>query len=66
MLDGPAMLCVLTPAAAGTLRIFNMHAQDVFRPYVEQQLGKGHRNYVVCENYLRNYLKAQTWDTRGK
>ena len=32
-----------------------MHAQDVFRPYVEQQLGKGHRNYVVCENSELEY-----------
>ena len=34
MLNGPAILCVLPELCA------NMHAQDGFRPYVEQQLGK--------------------------
>ena len=64
MLDGPAMLCVLKPAAPELCA--NMHAQDVFLPYVEHQLGKVHRIDVVCDNYRPDSLKAQTRNTRGK
>ena len=64
MLDRPAMLCVVKPAATGTLREYA--CPSMFRPCVEQQLGKGHRNDVVCENYRQYYLKAQTRDMKGK
>ncbi len=43
-----------------------MHAQDVFLPYVEHQLGKAHIIDVVWDNYRPDSLKAQTRNTRGK
>ena len=63
VLDGPAIVCVLKHAATGT---FHEYARDVFLPYVEHQLGKGHRIAVVWYNYRPASLKAQTRDTRGK
>ena len=63
VLDGPAIVCVLKHAATGT---FREYARDVFLPYVEHQLGKGHRIAVVWYNYTPASLKAQTRDTRGK
>ena len=64
MLDGPTMLCVLKPAASGTLREYA--CQDVFLPYVEHQLGKVHRIDVVWDNHRPVFLKAQTRNMRGK
>ena len=54
---------MLKPAAA---RTFREYAQDVFLPYVEQQLDKAQRVDVVWDDYRPDSLKAQTRDMRGK
>ena len=57
MLDGPAILYVLKPAAAINFRDY---AQNAFLPYVGRELGKAHRINVECDNYRPDSLGAQT------
>ena len=63
VLDGPAIVHMLKPAAAST---FREYAQDVFLPYVEHQLDKAHRVDVVWDDYRTDSVKAQMRDMRGK
>ena len=62
VLDGPAIVHMLKPAAAKT---FREYAQDLFLPYVEHQLDKAQRVDVVWDDYRPDSLKAQTRDMRG-
>ena len=63
VLDGPAIVHMLTPEAARTFREYTQH---VLLPYAEHQLDKSQRVDVVWDDYRPDSLKAQTRDMRGK
>ena len=63
VLHGPAIVHMLKPAVARTLREY---AQDMFLPYVEHKLDKTQRVDVMWDDYRPDSLKAQTRDMRGK
>ena len=63
LLDGAAVINMLTPGAANT---FREHSELIFLPYIESQLRKASRVDIVWDEYLKDSLKANARGKRGK
>lgn len=63
MFDGAAIVQMLQPKTA---RTFQDYAEQVFVPYISNQLQGVHRADIIWDSYLDDSLKASTRERRGK
>ena len=63
MFDGAAIVQMLQPKTA---RTFQDYAEQVFVPYISNQMKNVHRADIIWDMYLDDSLKASTRERRGK
>ena len=63
LIDGAALINMLKPN--GACKTFSDYAEQVYLPYIKEQLRKVQRVDVVWDRYIHNSLKAHMRDKRG-
>ena len=64
LIDGAALVNILKPS--GACKTFSDYANQVFLPYISNQLQSVQRVDIIWHRYIPNSLKAQTRDKRGR
>ena len=63
LIDGAALVNILKPS--GAFKTFSDYANQVYLPYISNQLQSVKRVDIIWDRYIPNSLKVQTRDKRG-
>ena len=64
LIDGAALVNMLKPS--GACKTFSDYSNQVYLPYITNQLQSVQRIDIIWDRYIPNSLKAQTRDKRGR